>query len=149
MHEEAAGKPLQDITAGPPELGSGFTFMENWAGCPAFTVLELCPGEIETMGWIVIPKLAVLLALLPSPPPETVAPTVAEAGALLATFIVTVTIETPLGVTGVDAMHVRLLTVQFQPPPLRAVAVNPVERLIVNVTVPDEGIFPKLLMNIV
>src|SRR5579859_1681058 len=61
------------------------------AAWPRFTVALLMPGVIvRNTVLIVVTSLAVLLAGLTSPPPETVAVLVTLAGALAATFTVNV-----------------------------------------------------------
>lgn len=75
-------------------------------------------------------SLAVSLAVFDSPPPETVALAVNDAGALFATSTVSVMSSKLVPANRVSPrVHCNGLSVQFQLVPLSAVAVTPVGRL--------------------
>src|ERR1051326_4873367 len=103
-----------------------------------------------SMGWMFTNSELVLLVAFPSPPPETVSPTLPVAGAFLAKSTVTVMGKKPKGVRASERVQVRVLSVQFHPPPLRAVAVIPVERFVTAVIVlPLVDTFPAFWMRMV
>src|SRR6478609_10982499 len=96
-------------------------------------------------GAMVNGKVEALLAEFPSPPPDTVALSCPVPGALLAILNVMIIEGKPLfTVRASDRVQVRLLSVQFHPVPLIAVAVNAAERVFVTVIVPLDGILPRL-----
>src|ERR1700681_2148187 len=102
-----------------------------------------------TMGWMIKKPVPVLLALLPSLPPETVALILPLAGALLATFTVRLMgEENPPATRASDRVQLRLFSVQVQPSPLIAPAVSPVERFTITFTAPTDATLPALLINI-
>src|SRR5437868_7465446 len=118
------------------------------AGVPALTVCG--PTEpILSMGWMNTNSEFVLLALFPSPPPETVSHTLPVAGAFLAKSTVTLIGKLPKGIRASERVQVRLLSVQLHPEPLIAEAVRPVERVVTAVIVPLEETFPLLSMKMV
>src|SRR5215472_15764132 len=86
---------------------------------------------------IVVGSLAASLAVLTSPPPETVAVLATLAGALAATLTVRIKggYDPPAARTSLR-VQVSVARTQLHPEPLSAVALRPVGRLSVTVTVP-------------
>src|SRR5262245_50175357 len=96
---------------------------------------------------IVVGSLAELLLVSTSPPPETRAVLVTDAGALGATFTVIVIVELAPAASG--SLRVQGIlwppSVHDQPVPPAAVATNPAGRLSVTVIPPVVGEAPVLL----
>src|SRR6476660_9214118 len=110
------------------------------AGVPALTVCG--PTEpMLSMGCRNTNSEFVLLVLFPSPPPETVSPTVPLAGAFLAKSTVMLIGKLPKGIRASERVHVSVLSVQLHPEPLIAEAVRPLERFVTAVIVPFEETF--------
>src|SRR5258708_38560843 len=99
---------------------------------------------------MVVWLLAVSLAVLCSPPPDTVAVLVTLDGAFTATFTVSV-IRLKLAPTPIDSLRVHgpAGCVQFQLVPLIAVAVSPEGTVSLTETWPLVGPFPELVTGIV
>src|SRR5579863_5133126 len=94
----------------------------------------------------VVGSVAVSFAVLVSPPPATATMFVTDVAALDATF--TVSVMDGYAVLAAKAslrVHDAGLTVQVQPVPAIAVAVNPVGTVSVTVTMPVVEAFPTLL----
>src|SRR5205814_622561 len=87
---------------------------------------------------IAVISVAVSFDWLVSPPPETVAVFVTEAGALLATFTMSV-IDGYVAAAASASLRVQVsvASVQFQFVPLMAVADSPTGKASVTVTVPE------------
>jgi hypothetical protein len=92
------------------------------------------------LGTIVVGSLAESLLVFSSPPPETDAEFVTELAALPATSTVTVIAGyDELAARASERVHVSVPSVQLQPVPEIAVAVRPLGRESVAVTVPLVG----------
>ena len=102
-----------------------------------------------TITWTVcvidVMSFAVLLEVFRSPPPDTVAVLVTDDGAFVATLTVTVIDGyAELGFNASLRVQVRVPRLQDQPVPEIAVAVRPVGRVSITVTVPELAVGPTL-----
>src|SRR5689334_13863415 len=98
----------------------------------------------------IVGSVAVLLAALVSPPPETVAVLVTLAGALAATFTLSMMggYEAP-ALSASARVQVVVASVQVQPLPAIAAAVSPAGSVSVTVTVPVLDAVPTLVTAMV
>src|SRR5437773_11423507 len=121
--------------------------------CPRVK-FPVCVFVTVRSGWsMVVGSLSLLLAVLTSPPPDTVAVLVTLAGALLATLTVSVKVELLLTFRAVGRVHVSVagpaagsVLLQVQPEGLgRDVAVRPTGSVSVIVIVPLVGLPPLLV----
>src|ERR1041385_2057311 len=131
LHVAPAGSPLQAKVIAPSPLPLLVTFRIEVAVPPAATLTVAVCAESSRAASICVTSLAVLL----SPPPETLAVLVTEDAALLATFTVRVIGSklVPAASTS-PRVHCSGESVQFQFRPLRSVAVSPAGRLTFTVT---------------
>ena len=105
------------------------------------------PGLMLSMGWMNTVSEFVLLALSPSPPPETVSLTLPLAGAFFAKSTVTLIVKRLEGIRASERVQVSVARVQVHPVPLIADAVSPLERVVTAVMVPLEETFPLFRMR--
>src|ERR1043166_1507387 len=135
LHVAPAGSPLQAKVIAPSPLPLLVTFRIEVAVPPAATLTVAVCAESSRAASICVTSLAVSLAVLLSPPPETLAVLVTEDAALLATFTVRVIGSklVPAASTS-PRVHCSGESVQFQFRPLRSVAVSPAGRLTFTVT---------------
>src|SRR6478609_7448380 len=126
LHVAPEGSPLQAKVIAPSPLPLLVTFRIEVAVPPAATfTLEVCAVSSRAAS-ICVKSLAVSLAVLLSPPPETLAVLVTEDAALLATFTVSVIGSKLVPATSTSPrVHCRGESVQFQFRPLMSVAVSP------------------------
>ena len=140
---------IAPVVATPPAFLTVIVYVAPVWPCEK---LPVCVFAIVRSGPapIVVGSVAVLLPVLTSPPPATVAVLVRVAGALDATLTVSVSAgaSAPAAI-GPLCVHERGATVQVQPAPLNAVGVRPPGRLSVTVIAPVVATPPAFFTVIV
>ena len=119
-------------------------YVAPFCPCVKLPLCDLVMVRSGTLGGLmVVGSEAESLPVLASPPPATVAVLVTLAGALAATFTVSVMAgKLAPGAAVVLVLQASVDTVQLHPVPVIAVAVKPVGSVSVTVTVPEVGANP-------
>src|ERR1051326_1063854 len=130
LHVAPEGNPLQAKLIAPRPGLFVVTLNAVLTVPPTVTEAVVVCAASTSAATVCVGSLAVSFAVFDSPPPETVALAVNDAGALLATLTVTVMSSKLVPANKVSPrVHCSGLSVQFQLRPLRSVAVRPAGRL--------------------